>query len=94
MIEKRWTEMQAKYEQDKQKDRQPGSPPSDDVAAEARPKLLWQQGKDKWHVDAPVLVTGDKVVAASAFLDDDKCGNRALICLNAADGATTLGSRR
>ncbi|MBV8881811.1 MAG: PQQ-like beta-propeller repeat protein, partial [Planctomycetaceae bacterium] len=51
------------------------------------PKVLWQVGKTAWHVDAPVLVAGDKVFVASAFLDKEKLGERALICLNAATGA-------
>ena len=47
---------------------------------------LWQQGKDKWHVDAPVAVAGDRVLVASAFLDKEKVGDRALFCLNAKTG--------
>jgi outer membrane protein assembly factor BamB len=34
-----------------------------------------------------VLVAGEKVYVASAFLDKEKLGDRAVICLNAADGA-------
>ena len=48
--------------------------------------LLWQQGKDKWHVDAPVTVVGDRVLVASAFLDKEKLGDRALFCLDAKTG--------
>lgn len=85
-IEKRWAELLAKFEEDKKKDGNLAVPPSEDALPKPAPNLLWQQGKDKWHVDAPVLVTGGKVFAASAYLDDDKCGDRALICLNSADG--------
>src|SRR5205814_9206165 len=35
----------------------------------------------------PLLVAGDRVYAASAFLDKEQKGERALFCLNAADGA-------
>ncbi len=86
-IEKRWAEMLAKYEQDKKKDGNLAVAPSDEALPHPAPNLLWQQGKDKWHVDAPVLVTAGKVIAASAYLDDDKCGNRAVICMNAPDGS-------
>jgi outer membrane protein assembly factor BamB len=50
------------------------------------PTRLWQEGKEKWHVDAPLAVVGDKVLAASAFLDKEQVGERALICLDAATG--------
>ncbi len=85
-IEKRWAELLVKFEEDKKKDANLAVPPSEDALPKPAPNLLWQQGKDKWHVDVPVLVTGGKVFAASAYLDDDKCGDRALICLNSADG--------
>ena len=75
-IEKKWTELLAKYEQDKLKDGNLAVQPSEDSLPKPAPTLVWQQGKDKWHVDAPVLVTGGKVLAASAYLDDDKCGDR------------------
>src|SRR5262249_29907387 len=41
---------------------------------------------EKWHVDAPVAVSGDNVLVASAYLDDEKVGERALFCLNAKTG--------
>src|SRR5262249_62283774 len=50
------------------------------------PKQLWQKGQDQWHVDAPVVVVEDRVLAASAYLDDEKEGERALVCLKAGDG--------
>ena len=38
-------------------------PPTEDAAAASRRRSrLWQQGKEKWHVDAPVAVVGDKVL--------------------------------
>src|SRR5207253_6566123 len=37
--------------------------------------------------DAPVTVVGDKVLACSSFLDMEKLGDRALICLDAKSGA-------
>ena len=50
------------------------------------PRRVWQQGQDKWHVDAPVAVVEDRVLAASASLEDDKAGECALVCLRAGDG--------
>ena len=81
-----WKDLQAKYEIDKKKDPMFAMPPSEDQLPKADPKRVWEQGKDKWHVDAPVTVIGDKVLAASAFLDNEKLGDRALFCLNAKTG--------
>src|SRR5262249_25409660 len=61
-------------------------PPSDDQLPKATPKRLWQQGENKWHVDAPVNVVGDKVLVGTAYLDKEKEGDRALYCLKAKDG--------
>ena len=84
---KRWAELVAKYEQDKQTNPQTAVPPTDDALPKPVPKLLWQQGKSKWHIDAPPAVSGDYVLAASAYLDDEKIGKRCLVCLKAADGS-------
>jgi outer membrane protein assembly factor BamB len=51
------------------------------------PVLTWQQGQEKWHVDAPIAVAGDLVLVASAFLDKEKVGDRALLALDAKSGA-------
>ncbi len=88
IIAQRRKELQAKYEADKQKDPEFAVPPSDDSLPKPSPKLLWQAGKGAWHVDAPMLVAGERLLIASAYLDDDKCGRRALICVAAADGKT------
>jgi outer membrane protein assembly factor BamB len=37
-------------------------------------------------VDAPVTVAGNRVLVASAYLDKEKAGARALFCLDAANG--------
>lgn len=81
-----WKDLQAKYEVEKKKDPMFAMPPSADQLPRAVPKRLWQQGKDKWHVDAPVNVIGDKVLAASAFLDKEQVGDRAVYCLDANTG--------
>jgi outer membrane protein assembly factor BamB len=79
-------ELQAKYEIAKKSD--PFAiPPSEDQLPKAELKKLWQQGKEKWHVDAPITVVGDKVFACSAYLDKEQVGDRALYCLNAKTGA-------
>jgi outer membrane protein assembly factor BamB len=51
------------------------------------PKRVWQQGQDGWHIDAPVAVVADRVLAASASLEDEKVGERSLFCLKADDGS-------
>jgi len=87
LLEKRWGELAARYEQQRKKDPDFALPPSDDALPKASPVLLWQKGKGTWHVDAPVAVRGDRVVVASAFLDAEKVGRRSLLCLRAGDGA-------
>ena len=82
----KWKELQAKYEADKKKDPDFAVPPTEGDLLKPAPKFVWQQGKGKWHVDAPILVAGDKVLAASAFLDKEKLGDRSLICLDANTG--------
>ena len=49
-----WKDLQAKYEIEKKKDPLFAMPPTEDQLPKADPKRLWQEGKDKWHVDAPV----------------------------------------
>ena len=87
LLEKRWAELLAKYEEDRKKDPDFAVPPGDDALPKPSPRLLWQAGKDAWHVDAPVAVAGDRVLAASAYLDEERVGKRALVCLSAADGS-------
>jgi outer membrane protein assembly factor BamB len=86
ILEKRWAELVAKFEEEKKKDADFAVPPSEDQLPKPAPVTLWQQGKDKWHIDAPVAVAGDRVLVASAFLDDEKVGERALFCLDAKTG--------
>jgi outer membrane protein assembly factor BamB len=84
-VEAGWAELQAKYEKDRKKDPD-APPPNESQYPRPEPKRLWQEGKNKWHVDAPVAVVGDKVVAASTYLDMEKSGDRALFCLDARSG--------
>jgi outer membrane protein assembly factor BamB len=84
--EQRWREMLAKYAVDVKKDPMFTVRPDESMLPRATPKLLWQQGQDKWHVDAPVAVIEDRVLAASSYLEDEKIGERALISLKADDG--------
>lgn len=82
----KWKELEAKYLEDKKKDPDFAMAPSEDQLHKATPKVVWQKGKEKWHVDAPVNVVGDKVIVASAFLDKEKVGDRAVFCLKADTG--------
>jgi outer membrane protein assembly factor BamB len=86
IIESKWKEMLGQYEKDKVKDPDFAIPPSEDALPKANPKLLWQKGQDKWHVDAAVSVVDGKVLAASAYLDNEKLGERGLFCLDANSG--------
>ena len=86
--EAKWKELLAKYEEQKKKDPDFAVPPSDDNLPKPAPKRVWQVGQNKWHVDAAVNVVGDKVLVPTSFLDKEKVGERALICLDAATGKT------
>jgi outer membrane protein assembly factor BamB len=86
-IEKMWKEMSDKYEIEKKKDPDFAIPPNEAALPRPAPKVLWQKGKGAWHVDAPVLVAGGKVFVTSAYLDKERLGERAVLCLSAADGA-------
>jgi outer membrane protein assembly factor BamB len=86
ILDKKWQELLAKYEEEKKKDPDLAVPPSVDQLPKPAPKRLWQTGQKKWHVDAPVTVAGQRVLVASAYLDKEKVGDRALICLDARTG--------
>jgi outer membrane protein assembly factor BamB len=86
VLDEKWAVLLKKYEEDKKKDPDFAVPPNEDQLPKPSPKLAWQQGEKKWHVDAPVTVVGDKVLVASAFLDKEKVGDRALFCLDAKTG--------
>jgi outer membrane protein assembly factor BamB len=85
-IEAKRAELQKKYEEAKKKKDPFAVPPTDKDLPKPAPRLVWQQGKEKWHVDAPVAVVDGKVLAASAYLDKEKEGKRALFCLDAKTG--------
>src|SRR5262245_50830410 len=86
ILAKRWQQLLAKYEEDKKKDPCFAIMPTEDQLPHASPQRIWQQGETKWHVDAPVTVAGGKVLVASAFLNKEKVGDRALFCLDAKTG--------
>lgn len=82
----RWKELLAKYEEEKKKDPDFAIPPGEASLPRPEPKSWWQQGKGAWHVDGPTLVVEGRVLAGSAYLDVEKKGERALYCMDAADG--------
>jgi outer membrane protein assembly factor BamB len=86
VLAQRWKELLAKYEVDVKKDPMFTVRPDESMLPQPPPKRFWQQGDGKWHVDPPVAVVEDRVLAASAYLDDEKTGERALVCLKARDG--------
>ena len=87
LLDQKWKELVAKYEADKKKDPDFAVPPSDDQLPKPAPRKLWQQGQEKWHIDAPVAVVGERILVASAYLEKEKVGDRALYCLDAGTGA-------
>jgi outer membrane protein assembly factor BamB len=86
LLDRKWSELLARYEEEKKKDPDFAVPPGEDQLPRPAPLRLWQQGKDRWHIDAPVAVAGDRVLAASAFLDKERAGDRALFCLDGKTG--------
>ncbi len=86
VIAKRWQELQAKYKEELNKCKEFAVPPSEDQLPRAAPRRIWQQGDTKWHVDAPLAVVGERVLVATAFLDKEQVGDRALCCLEAKSG--------
>jgi len=92
-LTKEWTELTAAYERDKKKNPQLAIPPSADALPKPVPKLQWQQGRGKWHVDAPIAVVGEYVFAASAYLDAEKVGKCSLLCLKASDGSVVWDAK-
>jgi outer membrane protein assembly factor BamB len=85
--EKKWKALQDAYQADLKKDPDFAIPPNEASLPKPAPVLAWQKGQGSWHVDAPLLVSGGSVYAASAFLDKEKLGERALFCLDAGTGA-------
>jgi outer membrane protein assembly factor BamB len=85
-LDGRWRKLQAKYEDDKRRDPDFAFPPNPDSLPKPMPKLIWQEGRNKWHVDAPVALADDRLFIGSAFLETEQQGLRAVVCLNAADG--------
>jgi outer membrane protein assembly factor BamB len=85
ILDAKWKELQARYAEEKKKD-EFAVPPTEDQLPRAAPLRVWEQGKDRWHVDAPVNVAGDRVLVASAYLDKEKAGDRALFCLDVRTG--------
>ena len=84
----RWKVLLAKFEADKKKDPDFAVPPNEDSLPKPVPAKIWQQGANQWHVDAAVAVADDRVFVASAFLNEEKEGERALLSLAAGDGQT------
>jgi outer membrane protein assembly factor BamB len=85
-LDKAWAEIKAKYEVERAKHPDFAIPPDEDALQKPSPKIRWQKGKDAWHVDAPVAISGSRLYAASCFLDEENIGKRALISLKPDSG--------
>ncbi|HEX5270642.1 MAG TPA: PQQ-binding-like beta-propeller repeat protein, partial [Gemmataceae bacterium] len=86
LLDAKWAALMKKYQEDLKKDPDFAVKPTEDQLPKPSPLKVWEQGKEKWHVDAPVAVAGDRVLAASAFLEHEKVGDRVLFCLDAKTG--------
>jgi outer membrane protein assembly factor BamB len=86
ILDRKWLELVDRYKAQKKKDPDLAVPPDVDQLPKPAPRRLWQTGKGKWHVDAPLAAVGERVLVASAFLDKEKAGDRALFCLDASTG--------
>jgi len=82
----RMKELKAQYEVEKKKDPDFAVEPNEGNLWKPAPKAVWTQGQKRWHVDAPLLVAADKVLVASAYLDKEKEGDRAVFALDAVTG--------
>jgi outer membrane protein assembly factor BamB len=86
LLDAKRAELAKRYEAARKRKDPFATPPTDDDLPKPVPAVVWRRGEGKWHVDAPVAVVGDRVLAASAYLDREKEGRRALLCLDAASG--------
>jgi outer membrane protein assembly factor BamB len=86
ILDEKWAVLQKKYEDEKKKDPDFAIPPTEDDLPKATPALAWQRGQNKWHVDSPVNLVGDKLLVATAFLEKEMVGDKALYCLDAKTG--------
>jgi len=86
LVRATWKDLLEKYEIEKKKDPDFAVPPTEDQLPRAAPFRVWQEGSERWHVDAPVSVVGDRVLVGSAYLDKEKVGDRSLQALDAKTG--------
>jgi outer membrane protein assembly factor BamB len=86
--DEKWKELQAKFEKDKRTDPDLAIEPNDDQLPKPAPKKVWQKGRERWHVDAPLNVHSGMVFVPSSYLDKEKVGERALHCLDTRTGET------
>jgi outer membrane protein assembly factor BamB len=87
-VDRRWKELAAEYEAERKKDPDSAMPPTESSLPQPSPKVRWRQGAGAWHVDGPTAVVDGRVLAGSAYLEKEKTGERAVLCLDAGDGKT------
>jgi outer membrane protein assembly factor BamB len=86
VLAQRWQALTDHYQRARKQAPESAREPTDDMLPRPRPLWRWQQGKARWYVAAPLAVTHNRVVAASAYLEDDKVGERALLGLDPDHG--------
>ncbi len=82
----RWQQLQDQYKIQKKKDPDFAVPPGEDQLVGPAPKMLWQMGKERWHVDAPINASDNRVFVCTAYLDKEMLGEKAIHCLDAQTG--------
>ncbi|MCL2640083.1 MAG: YdjY domain-containing protein [Phycisphaerales bacterium] len=88
VMNQRWADLMKQYETEKRRNPDFAVPPDDTALPRATPVMLWEKGKKQWHVDAPLLLTENRIVVCSSYLDDEKAGRRTVLCLDRRTGDT------
>ena len=86
LLDARWKRQLAELRQNSSTEFGYADPLTAEDLPAPRPKLFWQQGEGKWHIDAPLAVSDQWLLAASSYLDEEQVGKRALLCLHPQNG--------
>jgi outer membrane protein assembly factor BamB len=82
-----WEKMKAQYQSDLKKDPDFAVPPRREDLPVPSPRILWQAGKNRWHVDSPVRMARDCVFITTGKVAEDKHSEPAVLCVKADDGS-------
>ena len=89
LMDKKWTDLGKQIRSRQEEGRGPGDPAHGRRAFPSRsPNCSGKKAKTYGTWMPPSILAGDKLIAASAYVEEDKAGKRVLECLKADDGAT------